>query len=96
MTFDLSNNEIKLVAALLDRAGEMFGNHGCNDFFLSLFVDMSANEKRALDKAIHDWNGDPEEHEPNREDYDHQADFVLMHFFADRLRGDDQAQETKS
>ncbi len=83
----LTDKEAKIVAALLDMAGDKFGHHGCNDFLLSSCVDMIDDEKRALDLAMHEDNGDPEEHEPDQ-DHDWQADFCLMHYFASRLRGD--------
>lgn len=83
----LSDKEAKIVAALLDMAAAKFGNHGCNDFFLDDHVDMTDDEKRALDLAVHEQNGDPEEHEPDQ-DHDDQTDFCLMHYFATRLRGE--------
>lgn len=83
----LSDKEAKIVAALLDMAGDKFGDHGCNDFRLSDHVEMTDDEKRVLDLAVHEDNGDPEEHEPDQ-DHNYQSDFCLMFYFAARLRGE--------
>jgi len=83
----MNSNEDKLAAALLDLASEQFSNHGCNDFRISEHVDMTADEMRALDLAMHVWNGDPHEHDPNA-DHDYQSDFFLMSYLAAKLRGE--------
>jgi hypothetical protein len=74
---------LHLAAELLDKAGEKFGNHGCNDYILPDW--LTDEDAIVLDLAEHTWNGDPEEarSEPSR----YATDFALMHFLADVLRG---------
>lgn len=82
----LSEHETKIIAALLDRAGDKFSNHGCSDFFLSDCTTMTEAEMAALDLAVHQWNGDPQEHDPD-DSHSCPSDWVLMNYFADKLRG---------
>lgn len=81
----LTNAEARVVAELLDRASDVFGNHCCNDFDLS--DAMSVEERRELVRKYHEYNGDPEEFDPE-DDCEYHADFALMSYFAARLRGD--------
>jgi len=87
MKADLTENEAKLVAVLLEKAADQFSNNGCNDFRISDHVVMTDREKCELDRDWHWHNGDPEEHDPDG-NHDYQSDFVLMLHFAARLRGD--------
>lgn len=80
----MTNNELMIIAELLDMAGDQFSNHGCNDFDLRERSRLTPEEMIELDKDMHDRNGDPEEHDPSRVQW--QADFALMIYFADRLR----------
>lgn len=86
MTAPLSAHEAKLIAILLEKAGDQFANHGCTDFVMSEHVpEMTQKELVALDLGIHVWNGDPQEHNP--EDVsDYQDDWCLMSYFAARIR----------
>ncbi len=83
----LTDKEAKIAAALLSMAAHKFSRHGCNDFRLGDHVEMSDDEKRALDLAVHKQVGDPRDHEPDQ-DHDWQQDFCLMFYFASRLRGE--------
>ena len=79
---DLTDNEKKVVVRLLERAADQFSNHCCNDIDLE---ELTQEEQIALDKKIHEWNGDPEEHDPNSIAF---SDWILMSYFAARLKGD--------
>lgn len=81
----LTTKEAKLVAVLLDMAGDEFGNHGCNDFVMSKHVDMTQDELVALDLDISTKIGDPADHEPESVG-DYQTDFCLMLYLAHRVR----------
>lgn len=65
-----------LAADMLDRAGDEFGSHGCNDYQLPDV--LTAKDRLDLSKAMHTWNGDPEEARNSR----YCADWFLMHFLA--------------
>ncbi len=79
---DLTPDLARLAAKLLGIASESFGNHGCNDFDLAEVPGFETREARAaLDLAEHTWNGDPKEHDPER-DHRYAADFALMGFLA--------------
>lgn len=82
----MTPNERKLVAALLDLASDRFANHGCNDFPIGEY--LSKPERVALNKAMHEANGDPEEHDPEEAAGSvWAADWWLMAYFADKIRG---------
>jgi hypothetical protein len=78
---NLTIAEQKVIAALLCKASDQFGGHGCNDFDLAeLMPDLE--ERRQLIEEYHKSNGDPEEFD--REDtYENFADFCLMSYFSD-------------
>lgn len=75
-------NIIRLASVLLNLASEQFGRHGCNDFKI---IDVPGFESKAarveLDRMYHEWNGDPQEHDPAYVG-EYQADFALMSFCA--------------
>ena len=75
--------EKKLAALLLEIAAEEFCNHGCNDFELKRFVP-DLKQRRQLVKEYHEWNGDPEEYDPEAK-YEYFPDFALMSYLADKL-----------
>lgn len=85
----MSENDRRVAAALLRVAGEHFGNHGCNDFELDAVLP-DAEDRRALMRRLHQWNGDPEEFDPDGS-YEIEADFALMEFLADVLDPDSEA-----
>lgn len=79
----LAGFERKIVAALLDMAGDTFSNHGCNDFDLDA-LGVTKKQAAELDKQYQEFNNSPEDHDP---DVDHrqQTDWTLMNYFAWRL-----------
>lgn len=79
---DLTETEKKIVVRLLERAADQFSDFCCNDIDLE---GISKDDQIALDKKIHEWNGDPEEHDPNCIAF---SDWILMSYFAARLKGD--------
>jgi hypothetical protein len=74
----LTPDILRLAAKLLSEASEVFGRHGCNDFKLSKVAGFETKAARiALDRAYHDWNGDPAEHDPDTVS-EIATDFALM------------------
>lgn len=78
----MTDRENKLAAKMLKLAAEAFGRHGCNDVPDSVYEGWTLDERKAFNKAFHEWNGDPEEY---MEDYLHLPDFALMDYLAHRL-----------
>jgi len=79
----MTPKERKLAAKFLDLALEEFGNHGCNDVEESFWEGWTTKERQEFCKEYAEWNGDPEEYDPN---YLHIPDFALMGFLAHKLR----------
>ena len=86
----MTTAERRLTAAVLRLASEQFSNHGCNDFDLTELVP-DQDERDALVRAYHKWNGDLAEMEENgwleqsgSPDY-RLMDFMVMDFMAARL-----------
>ena len=52
-----------LMAVMLTFAANEFGNHGCNDFDLGKY--MTPEQGKVFMQAYHEWNGDPEEWNPD-------------------------------
>lgn len=74
---------LRLGSHLLRMAADEFGNHGCNDFkLIDLVPDVE--ERRALVKAYHEWNGDPHEYNAERT-YTYFEDFALMAFLSHQM-----------
>jgi hypothetical protein len=83
MTEGMNYFEKMLAADLLEKAGEKFGNHGCNDY------DMpNTDQAYQLLVDFHKWNGDPQD-TPERPTGPtiHTSDFIIMYALAARLRG---------
>lgn len=75
--------KLKFAAALLEMASEEFSNHGCNDLDLRpYFPDLW--ERRTLMAQYHEENGDPEEYDPSKCTFTHDA--AMMSFMAEFLR----------
>jgi hypothetical protein len=81
---ELTEKEKKLVADLLEMAIDVFCNHGCNDLPDEILSDWSTEERIELDKKYHEYNGDPEEHDPVRP---YIPDFAVMRYMVERIRG---------
>jgi predicted glycosyltransferase involved in capsule biosynthesis len=84
----LTDTEAALLVELLELASDSFGNHGCSDFDLEKSVP-SLEDRRALMKAYHEYNGDPEEFMEEEEfgTFRWFKDYALMGYLADRVKG---------
>lgn len=80
----MTDKEKHLVAVLLDMASNEFSNHGCNDMPENSFQNWTIEEKQSLVKQFHDYNGDPENFDPNDLTILNH-DSILMGFFASKL-----------
>lgn len=81
---ELSSGEVKLLIDLLDRAGDQFGQHGCNDYSLSEsggLTDEESHEVFASMKSV--FPRDMEEHEFE----DQQMDWFILAFLRERIKG---------
>jgi len=74
--------EIQLTAKLLDLAADTFSNHGCNDVSEEMYEGWTKEQRQALVKEFHEWNGDPEEYDP---EFLHLGDSSLIAFFAAKI-----------
>jgi hypothetical protein len=94
MNGELPPHERRLIAVLLNMASDEFGNHGCNDFDLSAIV--TPEQGKALMRAYHEWNGDPEEHQDD-EYSGYEYDYAMMGFMAHRIypEGEEKEGETR-
>ncbi len=72
----------KIIARLLEIAGEQFSNHVCEDFDLTSVLPDIEN-RRELAELIANTN-DPEEYDPNKS-YKTMQESQLMLFFASVL-----------
>lgn len=80
----MTENEQKLTAHLLEMASATFTNNGCNDMPECFFEGWTQEEKEALKREYHEWNGDPEEYEEGNTDL---PDWAIMTFLAAKLEG---------
>lgn len=62
----MTNNELELLKYLVSEAVSTMGNSYCNDIVDSVLDDFTQQELIDLDKGYHEYNGDPEEHDPER------------------------------
>lgn len=72
----------KLAASMLADHSEKLGNNPCNDWRFP--EDWTIREKAEFCIAYHDWNGNPEEFNP---EYLHLPDFAVAHFLAHMMEG---------
>jgi hypothetical protein len=75
--------ELRLAASLLQLASDEFSNHGCNDVDAYFYEGWSLKERQQFIKEFHDWNGDPEEFNPN---FLELGDDILMSYLADKIK----------
>lgn len=81
----MTSAEQRLTATLLRMAADTYSNFGCNDFDLSEVIP-DPDERNALVRAVHEWNGDPEEYEADDRTPDYRLqDWYLMDYMAHRL-----------
>lgn len=66
---------------MLERASELYGRHGCNDFEFP--KGWTAEEIRDFVRLEHEWNGDPEDFDPENPVT---PDFSVMAFLAAMMR----------
>lgn len=79
----ISIKELQLAAKLLETAADLFSNHGCNDLPDNFWDGWTKEEIIQFDKEFHEWNGDPENHDPKRAGII--GDDAVMSFMADKL-----------
>lgn len=77
--------ERNLAAEMLQLARQYFGNHGCNDVSDKVWEGWSIEQRRQFVKEYHQYNGDPEEYDPN---FLHLPDYAIMGFLAYKLKDD--------
>lgn len=77
-------NVLNMVSKLLEMAGDEFCNHGCNDLPEDFFEGMSKEDVQELYREYHNWNGDPEEYDPEQLGY--LGDDSLMSFFSEYIK----------
>lgn len=81
MYINFSAADLKLLTVLLDRAGNEFSNHGCNDFHLIKDAGLTGEEVPALVAKMREtFPGD----EIDEKVY--QMDWLLFAFFEKRCR----------
>jgi hypothetical protein len=73
----------KLIARLLEKAGDQFANHVCNDFDVTDYLP-DREHQHELAKVVFDKD-DPERYNPSH-NYETMNDSELMLFFANRIR----------
>ncbi len=78
----MNEKENKLAAKFLKLSSDEFGNHGCNDVDDSVYEGWTLEERQQFVKEFHDWNGDPEEYDP---EFLHLHDYAIMSFLAYKL-----------
>jgi hypothetical protein len=76
----MNQKEKKVAAELLRTASEQFSNHGCNDW--NYPKDWTEDEKLQFVREYHEWNGDPEDFDP---EFLFLQDWAVMSFLAHKL-----------
>lgn len=79
----LNEKEKKLASHWLDEASNIYGAKGCNDVEEKVWNGWTKEERQQFVKEYHDYNGDPEEYDPN---FLHLPDFAIIRFLAHKLR----------
>lgn len=83
MQIELSSGEVKLLVDLLERAGDEFGSHGCNDYSLSKYGGLTDEESRIVFAGMQVvFPRETEEWEFN----DCQQDWFLMAYLQERFK----------
>jgi len=78
----MTQNEKILAVNFLNLASEEFSNHGCNDVDEKYFKNWSIKERQQFVKEYYDWNGDPENYDP---EFLHLPDFCIFSFLAHKI-----------
>jgi hypothetical protein len=79
----MTNKELLLISHLLKMASDTFCEHICNDFNLSNF--FTEDERIAFNQEYHEWNGDPESHNPEAAKSGYVMDWILMSYFSHKI-----------
>jgi len=77
--------EKELAGFLLEKAGDEFGNHGCNDMDPWLLKNWSDEDKVTFIREFGAWNGDPDNWK-TVEDFNCLGDDCFMGFLAHKLK----------
>lgn len=88
----MNPKEKQMAAYLLDKARDEFANHECNDVDDEIYEGWSLEERRALVKEYHAYNGDPEEYNP---DFLHLPDYSLMSLLSHKLEVDSEFENSE-
>lgn len=79
-------NKLKeMLAKFIDLAADELGNNGCNDVDESFYDGWSVEERQEFVKEFHDWNGNPQDYDPEYLDL---PDFAIMRFLKDKILED--------
>jgi hypothetical protein len=80
-------HELKLIAKLLELAGDKFSNHGCNVFDLVKDAGLSPEEAYKTNQAYSECNGDSDDWtEEDMRCSDFLGDYVLMHWLSAKIK----------
>lgn len=82
----LNEKEQQLAAYCLGEASKHYGNHVCNDVEEKVWDGWTKEERQQFVKGFYEYNGDPEEYDPNCL---HLPDFAIMRYLANKLSGED-------
>lgn len=78
----MNKNMIKMILYFLGDYEEELSDRICNDFNLKEFIPEK-REREQFVKDYHNWNGDPEEYNPDNLNL---PDFAVVTFLIERLR----------
>ncbi len=76
--------EKKMAVDFLRDHSDLLSNHVCNDLDVNRW-NLTPEERIDLDKREHEWNGDPEEHDPEWAVEGYFTDFSVVSFVAENL-----------
>ena len=71
-----------LAARFLEEVSDLYGYHSCNDVDENVWGSWTIDERKEFVKEYHEWNGDPEEYDP---DWLRLPNFAIMGFLAYKL-----------
>lgn len=78
----ISEKEANLISHFLELASDEFSNMGCNDVPESVWDGWTKEERQQFVKEYHEYNGDPEEYDP---EFLVLPDFAIMSFLAKKI-----------
>lgn len=81
----MTQKEKELASAMLEMASDVFGNHGCNALDEDVWDGWTDKQRQKFVKEYHEYNGDPEEYDP---DFLNLPDFAVMDLLAYKLLND--------